>query len=1210
MRKYTLMVLITALLTVVSMNAQIVQNGYTVITCYSGGSPSGFVAGVVDVTNASTQPVNMHYPAPTNHGSGPNLFTRQNLGDVYGICFDANTNFYFAATTVYSGTSAGGPGGNGAIYKVNNITGMISVFVGTLNAACGSVVGTSQIPNTGPALGNIAYDAANDQFFATNFEDGMIYRISNTGIVLSTYDPFSPDGCTAGPAPLGERLWGIGVYNGRVYYSRWYEDCGAPSNIVANEIWSVQLNGSGDFVPTSNQLEISVPPLPGAFHSNPVADIEFSSAGRMLIGERTMTAIGNNPLFPNAHASRVLEYIFSGSSWNASTNIFSIGVPGPSSGCGSFPSVGANSAGGVDYAYGSFDAATREPVDCDSSIWATGDYLSGSPQLIYGMQLTPASGGLASGSVLYDFDGNTSSGQKTQIGDVDVYRNCGVQGDPCDQLQYKVSYLPPTPDNDDCCLKLEFTTTTPNLFSMIGVNILTPNVTITGAIGPYGWGVTNSGTAATWAPTSGNIPVGTVDSLIFCLFSLAPIPQMFEVVAYGTDGSICRDTLAADCKQQQPPKPLCFSMDSSKIECALINNGSYTYDYGLVITNNSPFSNAPFNLPAENVLVYPITGGVTIVPGALNFPPLGYGQQSGWLNFAISGPSVVPGATICFVMQLHGAKYQSDYQWCCPPDTICIRLPECEDCCDNFRFNIKSDKINPLANGIVNMNLSVTAGPSPIIHASATLVSVAHKSFGPGKCGNGNWIQGAGTINNASPSFNGLPMINYPAPFTNPPPAPYGSVDWGTVPNGVAISGANMQLQLQLPPPPSSQLCRDSLRFCVRYAFTDTNCVTCDTIVCYELVRRGKIIIDHWDHATGANIVQLKMSDLNTGVLSFDLPEVDAKDPDSEYEITGFEFEPEPGVELTGLKGADGNYAELADRVARYDGIMNQGNNYEFDLSLINPSAYTFRGRVKASWKVEEGEKLMSGTEEFTIQAIVPRADGGISDTLAEDLSTELLNVHTYALYFVNSNIDRLPIESITITLPDGVNLLAVGPTASSREVSLNVLKDTLAGLSLPGVTNATYSIDLLGPSERLKPIYLTVETASKDDITVSYTSRTRSGIKVSEAEFNLKSVTSIIDAKKGGDDALQALINTAVRPNPANQSAELSFDAVKTLANVFIDIVDINGRTVKTVENGSQLLEGNYHFFIDTSDLVSGMYYCRIITDDGVITKLIEVIR
>src|SRR5205085_7351935 len=138
------------------------------------------------------------------------------------------------------------------------------------------------LPTTGPALGNIDYDGARDQFFVTNMEDGRIYRIDPSGTVMSTFNHATgaiiPGGAadpndTPGFAPLGHRLWGIGTYQNRVYYSVWTVDQGRPSATLANSIWSIALNGSGDFTGVA-QHEFDLPASSQSTHfgrhSNPV----------------------------------------------------------------------------------------------------------------------------------------------------------------------------------------------------------------------------------------------------------------------------------------------------------------------------------------------------------------------------------------------------------------------------------------------------------------------------------------------------------------------------------------------------------------------------------------------------------------------------------------------------------------------------------------------------------------------------------------------------------------------------------------------------------------------------------------------------------------------------------------------------------------------------------------------------------------------------
>ncbi|MCO6439474.1 MAG: hypothetical protein J5J06_20485 [Phycisphaerae bacterium] len=333
---------------------------------------------ILDVKNKASAPLNTHWSGAARY-SHPS-WNATNLGNVFGVALDRQGNIYVTASTSYYSDTFGA-GGPGAVYKIDAVTAAISTF--------------AVLPNTGPGLGNIAYDCANRQFFVTNFEDGKIYRLNAAGSILSTFDPGTADNGAAGYAPLGERLWGVDVHGGRVYYGVWAEDggWGRYSTSTFNTIWSVALVG-GNFS-GAPQLEVTIPDLATYDYSNPPSDLAFSTDGCMLIGERSMY----DNTSPSAHLSEVLEYRFNGSSWVPSGHTFDIGFL--------FGSIVSNAAGGVDY-------------ETDGTVWATGDALQYGPQYIYGLQNTPGQGGGAFNSVLIDLNGNYLSSDKMQIGDVEI----------------------------------------------------------------------------------------------------------------------------------------------------------------------------------------------------------------------------------------------------------------------------------------------------------------------------------------------------------------------------------------------------------------------------------------------------------------------------------------------------------------------------------------------------------------------------------------------------------------------------------------------------------------------------------------------------------------------------------------------------------------------------------------------------------------------
>lgn len=382
------------------------EPGEAVVSCGTVPSlttPPFYVLGIVDVRNADCDPratPGQHWPAPMYHNEMPNPtmnpadeWTKPNLGDIFGVALDDldPPNIYVASTSIYLSQP---PAGDGRIHRIEGTTGAITLF--------------QTLPNSGQGLGDIAFDAAHRQFFVTNHEDGRIYRLSFNGTLLDAFDPFTPDDGQPGYAPLGERLWGLGVHESRAYFGVWVEDEGRPAPPADNSVFSVGLDVTGGFVPADTTLEllladVSIPPAP-AF-SSPVADIAFAPDGRMMLAERSMRDDERS----SAHNSRMLEYSGGHLAWTPTAASFVVGM-----------APGTNSAGGVDY-----DCFTAGPCNTTPRVWGTGDALIFGPiDYIYGLQGIPESGGDVSTSYLVDLDGVFSFTSKTTLGDVEIRRSC------------------------------------------------------------------------------------------------------------------------------------------------------------------------------------------------------------------------------------------------------------------------------------------------------------------------------------------------------------------------------------------------------------------------------------------------------------------------------------------------------------------------------------------------------------------------------------------------------------------------------------------------------------------------------------------------------------------------------------------------------------------------------------------------------------------
>ncbi len=1236
--------------------------------------PNKFVIGIYNThppfpyALPTTSPTN--WPAPVYRG--PNFsWKASNLGQVFGIAIDKRNNIYTTATRCYytkctfpsvnfgydpANAYQFGPAGPGGIYKLGYPTGAISNFVTsvpqtTLPAA---ILGTSKLPNgngtnDGPALGNICYDPKHDQLFVTNMEDGRIYGIDAiTGNVVSIYDPgavgtvsllgngpiappsglsnptMGGDGGTPGYAPLGELLWGIG-YNrivNRLYYSVWVLDYGTRSSSMANIIRSVQLNViTGAPIPSTDQFEVRLPSFGTATdYSMPVSDIQFSSDGlKMLLAERGASSSGSDPGDPHCalpHKARVLE--FSGT--------FSSGVitwnPGPKEiyiGQGTGVATYENSSGGADYDYRGYDTIRHITSACDSVIWASGDYLLNDLTFggtVYGIQRSPESGNSNVpvapnfySKVGYFIDMNNLPGtmDKTKIGDVAVFRDtCG--GGPIIGPCNSKSFLLTANSNaqGQCCWDLSITNQVASFWTSLSIQLITPGVALTSiSTTASGWSVS----ANTWVPplVGGFVPVGTTTPLSFCTYSLVNPPQKALLTWYGKDGSVCFDTLVMDCPRRPPPVPGCDSLSRSSIVCAQTGNGSSVYTYSFYVKNTGS------NGTAYNLAVNSATVGVSVTPSYISFGTggLATNQTAGPFTVTLNGGS--GGQTVCISTQLHGAVTTNGYLWCCIPDTVCFILPKCADCCESFRKVIQTTTLSQSQYGpnVTSLTFNATAAPKPIEKASISIIGAAIKTFGP-QCGANNWTPVQGYITGPPSTWGGLPLVIPPQPFTTPPPGPYSEVTYGTIPNGVAMSATPLALQLQFPPPPNGLFgCYDSLRFCVRLTFTDTSCVTCDTDVCYQMLRNGTIII--WtgggccpklsfDSAVPA-FGKITMTDMSTGTLTVKVPSFRASGgpPENEITVVGVKLEGSVGVALTSMAGTS-----AVDRVAQVATSIGAGSQKTFSVTYDNYASLTEFSNELTVRCVLAGDPRDTFDVTEAVLARTPNALGG--DTLRREISdTSIGGVRTYALHLLNANIAKHTIRFVRLSTGPLNPMLAVGPPETAFSVLMSTFKGKDGNVHLFPIpeagTDTTVAVIEIGAN--LKPVYLTLAGKSASTA-VHYTTLDSNGEVLTQDSLVLTNPLSKVNG--GGSGGTGALM--PVYPNPASNSTTIEIDLNQTEEGVSLVVVDLTGREVARLIDTPLLAAGTHAFAFQTSGLPSGTYTVRLQSQKLKETRTFQIIR
>lgn len=277
----------------------------------------------IDLKGPSLRIVDLRHlggPAAAQLVGAPKPFTffASQIGQVFGVALDnaSPPNVYVAATSAYGlpivapSPSGGirhirtgaanaafmaglwGPqGGPGSIWKIDGATARVSLFANVLS---------DNRPNSGAALGGLAFDPRSKSLYVADRETGLIRRLTMDSADLGAYDHGAAGRAAQGPPPLSwsaqkpidvtnpqfnsgdaatwnlaapqRRVFGLAVHDGRLYYA------------VAEslQIWSVDLKPGGSFSDDAI-IELTVPPAAGPTE---IARIAFDDQGRMLLAER------------------------------------------------------------------------------------------------------------------------------------------------------------------------------------------------------------------------------------------------------------------------------------------------------------------------------------------------------------------------------------------------------------------------------------------------------------------------------------------------------------------------------------------------------------------------------------------------------------------------------------------------------------------------------------------------------------------------------------------------------------------------------------------------------------------------------------------------------------------------------------------------------------------------------------------------------------
>jgi len=545
-----------------------VFTGQVAVTTSFAGLGTGYVLEVIDLKNQSTAPINVNYAPPMYHGPAGAEWTKAKLGNIFGLTLDNQGNIYTTATTAYNGDFFPIGATGGEIYKINGVTGAITVF---------QTLPQKTLP---AALGNITYDCAHQRFYVSDMGNGIIYSLDTSGTIQSIWDHGTnlstpiPDNPAQTFTPLGRRVWGIQANpnDGRLYYAEW------PKVGQNTEVWSVALQANGDFTGSARR-EVSVSASGSAM---PVSDLSFGPTGTMLVAERSMA----DETTPSAHVSRVLEYS-PGITWTLSN---------PSK-FRSNPNRPSSAAGGEDYDFSvgglvwSTDDALHYPTP--PSIPVESDY-------IYGIEGTPVTGGDTHSSVLIDLDGNIAAGNKTQLGDVEI---------PCPEGMAEPRTCAVKTDDISC--KKDGTggylftfTVTNNTGKPVTDVLLTPPLNSNFSITPQ------------HPPLPGGVlPNGQSASLQVTINGGQPGKQVcFAVTLITEDGPCCTVEVCVTL-------PDCCAV-ATNVSAKCNRNGSYSYVLSIVNTSANTIQHI-YLYPPAGVTMTPSYFAVSLAPGApFQTPPI------------------------------------------------------------------------------------------------------------------------------------------------------------------------------------------------------------------------------------------------------------------------------------------------------------------------------------------------------------------------------------------------------------------------------------------------------------------------------------------------------------------------------------------------------------------------------------------------------------
>jgi Secretion system C-terminal sorting domain/SprB repeat len=102
--------------------------------------------------------------------------------------------------------------------------------------------------------------------------------------------------------------------------------------------------------------------------------------------------------------------------------------------------------------------------------------------------------------------------------------------------------------------------------------------------------------------------------------------------------------------------------------------------------------------------------------------------------------------------------------------------------------------------------------------------------------------------------------------------------------------------------------------------------------------------------------------------------------------------------------------------------------------------------------------------------------------------------------------------------------------------------------------------------------------------------------------------VVSTVIEPLGVDNSNQTSSTISIQPNPAKGNATVKFNVTNS-GDLNINIIDISGKVISNVSNGTYYAAGDYQLPMNTSDLAAGVYMVQIVSGSSVeTTKFVKI--